>query len=110
MIWITNTNMTPLTNLCREHIATMFPPALRAEVTELLERRCGANLPELLAVEQLEDFDGIRCAVLKLSDGDIEKLRHWVKKAGINWRAVLAAADFSHDGDAHTRWVPRKAA
>ena len=87
--------MTPLTNLCRERIATMFPPGLRPEVIDLLERRCGANLPDLLAVEVLEDFDGIRCAVLKLSDGDIEKLRDWVKKAGINWRAVLAAADFA---------------
>jgi hypothetical protein len=102
--------MTPLTDFCRAKVMVMFPVAQQKEVIELLERQVGGTIPDLLAIENPGDFDGIRCAVLKLSGGDIEKLRHWVKKVRINWRAVLDAADFGHDGDAHTRWEPRKAA
>lgn len=98
--------MIPLSPACRLRLDAMFPPAWRAQAEELLTEQCGATLPYCLEVDNPEDFDRIRFAVLKLSDGRFEKLRHWVAEANKDWRDVLVAAGFANDGEIHLRWVP----
>ena len=76
---------------------------------DLLVTRCGSNLPFN------EEADGrslerIRFAALKLSDGDLAKLRAAIELAQIDSRDVLVAAGFGHDVRAHEAWFPGHAA
>jgi hypothetical protein len=88
-----------------EHVATLFPPEFRNEVVNLLLHQCGNNLPFW---EKRDEFqlERIRFAALKLSRGDIEKLREAIKLAQTDWRDLLVAAGFAHDVNAHKRWSP----
>lgn len=58
--------------------------------------------------EKSDEFqlERVRFAVLKLSGGDLEKLRKAVKLAQTDWRDVLMAAGFGHDVNAHKSWSP----
>jgi hypothetical protein len=44
--------------------------------------------------------------VLKLSEGRLDKLRHYVKEGQIDWRDVLIAASFGFSVDADELWDP----
>jgi len=39
------------------------------------------------------EVDRVKLAILQLSEGDPEKLRHWVKAAKLDYRDVLAARE-----------------
>lgn len=71
----------------------------------MLDEQCGNNLafPTRLDAHALERY---RFAALKLSGGDLEKLRQAVTLAKLDWRDLLMAADFGHDIHAHERWLP----
>lgn len=97
--------MTPLTDLVRSHIETIFPPDIRDEVAVLLMEKCGANLP-LMSGGAPENFDRVRCAVLKLSCGNFVRLVAAVADANTDWRDTLMAAGFGHDVTAHESWRP----
>lgn len=45
-------------------------------------------------------------AALKLSEGDLTKLRRAVEVAKEDWRDLLVAAGFGHDTRAHEQWLP----
>ena len=53
-----------------------------------------------------EALERIRYAVLKLSEGRLDKLRHYVKEGQIDWRDVLIAASFGFSVDADELWDP----
>lgn len=76
-------------------------------------RRCAAKLfktdelPEVIRILEEDCYDygeRIHCAVLKISGGDIARLRAAVKESHIDYRDVLMAADFGHDVNAHKKW------
>ena len=77
-------------------LEALFPQEEFSAAAALLEMECGRNLPfaETLGIEGIER---VRCAVLKLSEGSIEKLRHEVLAANFDWRDVLVAAGFAND-------------
>jgi len=82
----------------------MFPFAQWTEVTELLVRECGNNLSFLQDLDEygLERF---RFAALKLSGGQIEKLREAIHLAKADWRDLLMAAGFGNP-ETHKQWFP----
>src|SRR5215471_4131598 len=88
-----------------EHVAALFPAESTDEVDDLLLYQCGNNLP---FCENSDEFqlERIRFAALKLSRGDIQKLRDAIKLAQTDWRDLLVSAGFAHDVNAHKRWSP----
>jgi hypothetical protein len=68
-------------------IERLFPPEQHAEVRDILAH------------------DRIRFAVLKLSEGNLEKLRDIVDQAKIDWRDVLMSAGFGNSLTAHLDWA-----
>ena len=76
------------------------------EVVELLLHQCGNNLP---FCENSDEFqlERVRFAALKLSQGDIGRLREAVRLAQTDWRDLLMAAGFGEDPNAHKRWSPK---
>jgi hypothetical protein len=89
-----------------QKIAALFPPTFRAEVSELLIIQCGNNLPFCDNDDEFQ-LERIRFSALKLSAGNIDKLRDAIKLAKTDWRDLLVAAGFADDITSHRRWNPR---
>jgi hypothetical protein len=89
----------------KRHIAALFTPSHRMEVSELLLQRCGNNLPFCEKSDEVK-LERIRFAALKLSGGDINKLREAIELANQDWRDLLVSAGFGSDTTAHKRWIP----
>ena len=87
-------------------IRRLFAEADRAGVEALLDEQCGINLPltELWGEAQ---FERIRLAALKLSGGDVGRLRETVRLAQRDWRDVLVGAGFGHSLEAHQQWASK---
>jgi hypothetical protein len=85
-------------------IVLLFPPDERDLVRMVLIEECGNNLPGLDKLDdvQLERF---RFAVLKLSEGNLDKLDRAISLAKEDWRDLLIAAGFG-DPEAHQLWLP----
>jgi len=83
----------------------MFSPDWRAEAAELLRVQCGNNLPFLENADEIR-LERFRFATLKLSGGNIDRLKDAIELAKKDWRDLLMAAGFGHDLDAHNRWIP----
>lgn len=90
-----------------KRIDLLFPPAVREQVRSLLIEKCGENLPFAKGKEE-GFYDRIRFAVLKLSDGDLEKLRRAVRLANEDWRDLLIASGFADDPKLHYLWLPER--
>jgi hypothetical protein len=98
---------TPLTNEVKFRIGILFRPDEREYASGLLAVECGNNLP-FYANRTPADLDRVRFAALKLSDGDLAKLRKAVDLAKRDWRDLLMAAGFANDVHAHEEWLPDK--
>lgn len=85
-------------------VRATFDAAWHDDVSSTLDARCGATLP-LMRDAADPAIDRIRCAVLRLADGDVEALARWIDAARVDWRDVLVAAGFGHDPRAHERWA-----
>ena len=97
-----------LTELTRQHVATLFVPELRATVEQLLIEECGNNLP-FLDKESPERLERLRFAALKMSKGDLNELREAIAVAKVDWRDLLVGAGFGNDVNAHLHWTPKPA-
>lgn len=84
-------------------VQKLFLPEYQQEVGQLLEYECGNNLP-FCENSDKEDLERIRFAVLKMSKGDIDKLRRVIKLAQEDWRDVLMGAGFENSVTAHQDW------
>lgn len=83
----------------------LFPPEEQQVVASLLITECGNNLPFL---EDLDEYhlERYRFAVLKLSEGSLDKLEKAIELAKSDWRDLLVAAEFADDVHAHRKWLP----
>ena len=86
-------------------IDRMFPAASRDSVRQLLENECADNLPGCESHDPYA-MERIRVSVLKLSEGDAEKLIQAIELAQTDWRDLLMAAGFGQDTEAHKDWSP----
>ena len=82
----------------------LFPKEQRTAAAALLETHCGTG-PPLVTAQGLEGIERIRCAVLKISEGSLEKLHAAVQHANNDWRDVLVAAGFANNVLAHLSWL-----
>jgi hypothetical protein len=98
--------MTPLTLKTKKLIEKLYPPLLWEEVTRLLENECGQNLPgsKNSSPEQLE---GLRFAALKVSEGNLAKLKEAVDLAKVDWRDLYVWSKFGGDFDTHQKWADK---
>jgi len=84
--------MTGLTETTWSTIRQLFPSDLCPAVAEILEHECGNNLPFLEEADALS-LERFHLAALKLSHGNLGKLREAVELAKTDWRDLLVAAD-----------------
>jgi hypothetical protein len=98
-----------LSTECESRIRVLFVPEEREYVRSLLREECGAGLPGLSGLDAT-GLDRFRFAVLKLSDGSLEKFDRALELAREDWRDLLMAAGFGHDVAAHRAWEPRRGA
>lgn len=97
--------MIPLSTETRVRLEALFSKEEQDAAAKLLMEKCGDGLP--LTDWAKEDFwDRIRFAVLKLSSGDLKKLKQEVEGANSDWRDTLMAAGFGHEVNAHRSWFP----
>jgi hypothetical protein len=87
-----------------ELIEKIFPPDQQNEVTNILLCKCGNNLLDHENDDEHE-LERVRFAVLKMSKGDIERLRRAVKLAQEDWRDAFLAAGFEVSTTAHKVWA-----
>ena len=95
----------PISEETERRIALLFAPQDQQIVLTVLRDECGTNLPGLYNPEH-GDIERIRFAVLKLSNGRLDKLEKAVEAAKIDWRDVLYWAGFGRPGK-HKSWLPR---
>jgi hypothetical protein len=86
-------------------VAALFALKIRTEACAHLINECGNNLPFCHDLDQFK-LERIRFAALKLSGGNLDKLKQAVQMAKHDWRDLLMAAGFAHDVTAHERWFP----
>lgn len=96
---------TPLSEATLERLRRLFPGASRAEATRLLADECGDNLPFCHDTTP-EASERVRFAALKVSAGDLRRLRDAVQLAQVDWRDLLVQADFAGDPLRHLDWWP----
>jgi hypothetical protein len=77
----------------------------RAEAARLLAEQCGNNLPFLENLDE-QGLERFQFAALKLSSGDLSRLRSAIDLAKTDWRDLLMAAGFGEDTRAHVYWIP----
>lgn len=96
--------MTDLSEKTREIIRRMFPVWRRNKVAKLLVTECGDNLPFQSGKDETE-LERFRFAVLKLSGGNMNRLRAAIALAQEDWRDLLIEAGFAESFDGHARWA-----
>lgn len=96
-----------MTEETKRRIEFLFPPETRAEAALLIERDCGNGLPFLNKATPVE-LERYRFAALKISEGDIVKLRRAIEVANQDWRDLLVGAGFADSVTAYLRWEPVK--
>lgn len=94
-----------LTDATHERARKLFQGEKLEFVVTKLERECGQNLP-FCENATSESSERVRFAVLKLSEGCLEKFERALAVAKEDWRDVLVASGFGQDPTAHQRWYP----
>jgi hypothetical protein len=96
--------MIELSEKTKRVINAFFPEdASGNEVSNILLMECAENIP-FCEDSNPERMERIRFSVLKLGNGDIQKLKEAVELAQIDWRDLFIAAGFSHAVEAHENW------
>src|ERR1700684_2431897 len=97
-----------ITPKTEKRLALVFAPAgqerargllLQERARAILVQECGTNIPGWNAA----GLERLRFAVLRLSDGRLDRLQTAVNKAKRDFRDVSMAADFG-EPDSYTRW------
>jgi hypothetical protein len=96
--------MVELSEATWEKVRKLFNEDLQQAASEVLEWECADNLP-LYAMTDSVRLERVRFAALKVSGGDVEKLRKAVALANRDWRDLLMAAGFGQL-EAHKHWQP----
>ena len=76
-----------------EQVKRDFPTEHQSDVINWLENECGRNLPLCKDADE-QHLNRIRTAILRLSNGDVEKFLYWLEVAKLDWRDVLSEQAF----------------
>ena len=96
----------PLSPDTERRLAALFSPDARAQATELLTGECGRNLPGCEHSNEVQ-LEQIRFAALKLSKGDLGRLKATIEQAKVDWRDIVLWAGFAWRAGAYKRWLPK---
>ena len=83
-------------------ITALFTPDEREIISEMLIEECNV---ERLHSSTAEGLERIQLAILKLSNGEVDKFLAAAELAQLDWRDVLMAAGFGNDLESHSSWV-----
>lgn len=97
----------PLTPDTERLVQVVFAKEHQTSVIALLQTGCGAGV-HFGPNPTPESMERLRFAVLKLSEGSMEKLTRALQVANVDWRDVLVAAGFGHDVLIHRRWFAER--
>jgi hypothetical protein len=86
-------------------IEILFTSEERETVTKILSEECNG---ERLLSSSEDSIERIQLAVLKLSNGEMDKLLAAVELAQLDWQDALVLAGFGNDAEAHTIWAEEK--
>ena len=84
-----------MTDLTRAVVRRMFADGDHLVVEALLDAECGVNLPLTDRWDEAQ-FERLWLAVLKLSRGDMARLREWIVHAQGDWRDLLVWSGFQN--------------
>ncbi len=87
----------------QRRVDLLFSEEERAEATRLLAEECGYNIP---GPNDADFVERIRYAALKVSKGDLDRLRKAIEVAKVDFRDLLTKAGFAWTVTAHKRWMP----
>ena len=107
MVRVEYATMVLLSDATWERVKRLFPAEKWVVVEQLLTEECADNLPRCQDSTP-ERLERIRFAVLKLSHGSMDRLRHAIVLAKRDWRDILMGAGFGHDIHAHEQWWPEE--
>jgi len=93
---------TPLRPNVTAAITALFALDERETISEMLIEECNA---ERLHSSTAEGLERIQLAILKLSNGEVDKFLAAAELAQIDWRDALMAAGFGNDLEAHLSWA-----
>ena len=74
-------------------------------VENLLLERCANNVPGCDDWSQ-DSLERVWISVLKLSDGNVNKLMTAIELANTDYRDLFMSAGFGYDSQAHKLWQP----
>lgn len=99
--------MSEITQRTKKIIAVLFRDKEQDLVKFELESKCSTNVPGCSSWSNSE-LERIWFAVLKLSNGDLSKLRSSIRLANTDFRDLLLTAGFGHNLEAHNKWFEEK--
>ncbi len=94
-----------LSDKTRLFIAALFNEDDATKVETLLREQCANDIPGCSDWSQ-EDLERIWLSVLKISNGDMEKLHSAISLANTDYRDLFMSAGFGYDAEAHKKWRP----
>ncbi len=97
----------PLDAKARQNLIALFSNS-EQPVAERLLLDWSATYQDPMIPATPEGWARVRAAALRLSRGDLEKLKRSIALGRRDWRDLLMAADFGDDVRAHERWTFRK--
>lgn len=93
-----------LTDITIKLIDTIYRKEERSLVIHTLENDCGNNLP-LCNGWTSKQLERIRFAVIKFSEGQLDRFHYAIKLANTDWRDLLVEVCFADDIDCHSEWA-----
>jgi hypothetical protein len=97
-----------LSRRTNEHVAVLFKAADVDDAMRLLAHECAENLPLIGSPATPDSLERIRFAAIRVSGGNLDRLRQAITLAQTDWRDLLVAAEFAVHVDEHERWRPRR--
>ena len=94
-----NFNLSPLVI---DHIQRLFPEENQRVVKLRLHEECGGRLYRQM--DWTTVTERVHCAIIKLSEGDMDGLDQAITLFQENWKKVLIEAGFGEDPNAHIKW------
>ena len=94
----------PLSSRTKQLVENFFSANHVAEAVKRLEQDCGNKIPFYEDADEFQ-MERVRFAVIKLSEGQINKMIHAINEARFDWRDLFMAAGFGHDVNAHEKWA-----
>ena len=96
-------SMNELTDITEKLIDAIYRKEDKSLVIHTLENECGNNLPFCNGWTS-KQLERIRFAVIKFSEGQLDRFHYAVKLANTDWRDLLVEVGFADDIDYHNEW------